>query len=408
MRDNSTLPQELIDAVTHILHDDEDRDALLKCSLVCSSWRLSSQRLLFRRVALALDGDDCKRLAQTLLSYLHLADYFRELQVYWYDDRSYGDRESRIEAHLAIDQSLLALQTIILLRLDWSLMTVDLRQSLRWVLMRPSITFLTLDITRNGGDPVDFFQHPLTQEDQGENDDEPRPDLEPRHLSHLNLGLRLAGNCHAYVDWFLGPRSHFEVSHIQTLRVDHLREGDGQALNRLLRAIGSSSVCVSNHLSWTQIASPEQGFDIKLELNPNIRVLRLTNIIVAEPLGEGGPSSFGLDWLLRFLSNIDIFNKVEQIGFDGFIGSEYMEARLRSGSGKIDRLLAGKFRELQKLNIMLRDPLGDWEDNCLMYTKISRGTRDAHPLLVERGVSVDARCKYCGYWQVVGGNMDLF
>ncbi|KAF8529961.1 hypothetical protein JB92DRAFT_2859020, partial [Gautieria morchelliformis] len=71
-----------------------------------------------------------------------------------------------------------------------SLMTVDLRQSLRWLLMLPSITFLTLDITWYGsGPPVDFFHDPLAPEDEEENDDESRPDLKRRHLSHLNLGV---------------------------------------------------------------------------------------------------------------------------------------------------------------------------------------------------------------------------
>ncbi|KAF8479447.1 hypothetical protein JB92DRAFT_1810059 [Gautieria morchelliformis] len=249
MRDNSTLPQELIDAITDNLQDVRDRDALLACSLVRSSWRLSSQRLLFRRVVLVLDRDDCKRLAQTLLSYPHLANYFRELQVRWYDLWSYKNRENWIEAHQAIDQSLLAavlrklgkLQSITLYRLDWSLMTVDLRQSLRWVLMLPSITFLILDITRDESNPVDFFPHPLALEDQGGND-ESRPALERRQLSDLNLCLGSAGNCDAYVDWFLGPRSRFDVSHIQTLRVDRLREVDEQALNHLLCTIGSSLI----------------------------------------------------------------------------------------------------------------------------------------------------------------------
>ncbi|KAF8479449.1 hypothetical protein JB92DRAFT_2837796 [Gautieria morchelliformis] len=417
MRDNSRLPRELIDAVTDILHNDDDRDALLTCSLVCSSWRLSSQRLLFRRVALALDRDDCKRLAQTLLSYPHLADYFRELQVYWYGYRPYEDRESRIEAHLAIDQSPLAavlrklsklgkLQTIILYRLDWSLMTVDLRQSLRWVLMLPSITFLTLDIACYESDPVDLFQHPLTQEDQGENDDEQRPDLEPRHLSQLNLGLGSAGNCHAYVDWFLGPRSRFEVSHIQTLRVDNLREGDGQALNCLLRAIGSSLKHLEFYVpSKERMQSPEQGFNINLELNPNIRVLRLTNISLAEPLGDVDPRSIGMDWLLRFFSNIGTSNKIEQIQLEGLIGTEYRERCSRSGWVQFDRLLAGKFRKLQKLDIML---WATWhENNWFMYTMISLNIRDAHLLLVERGVSVDVWCEY-GEWWVVGNDLDLF
>ncbi|KAF8479451.1 hypothetical protein JB92DRAFT_1810116 [Gautieria morchelliformis] len=323
MRDNSRLPRELIDAVTDILHNDYDHKSLLACSLVCRSWRPSSQRLLFRRVALPLDGDDCEELDQTLLNSPHLADYIIELKVYW-DEFMRSEREYRVEVHLEIDQSFAAavlrklskLQKIELYQLDWSLMTVDLRQSLRWVLMRPSVTFLTLNITHDESDSVDFFQHP--QEDEEENDDEPSPDLEPRHLSHLNLGLGFVGNCHAYVDWFLGPRSRFEVSHIQTLRVDHLREDDERGFNRLLHAIGSSLKHLEFHVPFKgRMPSPEQGFDINLEFNPNIRVLRLTNITFAMPLGEMYPESLGMNWLLRFLSNIDASNNLNQIGFEG-------------------------------------------------------------------------------------------
>ncbi|KAF8479445.1 hypothetical protein JB92DRAFT_1809975 [Gautieria morchelliformis] len=195
MRDYSTLSQELIDAVIEILYNDNDRDGLLACSLVCRSWLPLSQRRLFRRVALALDRGDCKQLHKILRSSPHLSDYIRELQVYW-DTFLYSCSASRAYAYRIIDQFLPAqvlrelrkLQRIELCKLDWSLLTEGLRQSLRWVLMLPSITFLTLDITRDKSDSVYFFRYPLTREDQGENN-KSRPALERRHLSHLNLGI---------------------------------------------------------------------------------------------------------------------------------------------------------------------------------------------------------------------------
>ncbi|KAF8518327.1 hypothetical protein JB92DRAFT_2903521 [Gautieria morchelliformis] len=394
MRDNNTLPQELIDAITDNLQDVRDRDALLACSLVRSSWRRSSQRLLFRRAYLALDRDDYKRLAQTLLSYPHLSNYFRELQVCWYDYRSYEDRKSRIEAHQAMDQSLFAavlrklgnLQTIILYRLDWSLMTVDLRQSLRWVLMLPSITFLTLDITRDESNPVDFFQ-PLALEDQGEND-ESRPALERRQLSDLNLCLGSAGNCDAYVDWFLEPRSRFDVSHIQILRVAGLREVDEQALNHLLHTIGSSLIYLGFRVPIkVDLSSPELGFDIKF--TPNIRFLCLTNISIGLGDSEMHLETFGMDWLLRLLSNLGTSNKLEQIKLEALIGTKYREACSPSRWGQIDRLLAGNFRKLQTLDITL---WATWADRQNAYSGISKGIRKAHPLLVKRGVSVYVGC----------------
>ncbi|KAF8483249.1 hypothetical protein JB92DRAFT_3031995 [Gautieria morchelliformis] len=121
----------------------------------------------------------------------------------------------------AVLRKLSKLQKIILYRLDWSLMTVDLHQSIRWVLMLPSITFLTLDIICDESGPVDFFQHPVALDDQGKNDDESRPALERRHLSHLNLGVahtvfgcrssaqrrRTSSKPHASHNWQLAQRS---------------------------------------------------------------------------------------------------------------------------------------------------------------------------------------------------------
>ncbi|KAF8508005.1 hypothetical protein JB92DRAFT_3121338 [Gautieria morchelliformis] len=421
MRDYSRLPRELIDTVTDILYNDYDIDGLLACSLVCRSWLPSSQRLLFRQVAFPPDRGDSEELAQTLISSPHLADYVIELKVYWDEFWRWQREYYRVQVHGDIDQSFAAavlrklskLQRIELYQLDWSILTVDLRQSLRWVLMLPSVTFLTLNITHHESDSVDFFQHPLTQEDEEENDDEPKPDLEPRHLSHLNLGLGFVGNCHAYVDWFLGPRSRFEVSHIQTLRVDHLREDDERGLNRLLRAIGSSLKHLELRVPLKgdmRLALPELGFDIKLEFTPNIRVLRLTNISIAVPLGEMYPESFGMNWLLRFLSNIDTSNKLEQIELKGLIGTEHEEACSPSGWGRVDCLLAGKFRKLQKLDIMLWSP---WEDEIDReryddaYGEIAWCMFGAHPLLLERGVSVNVRCEF-GEWWEVEEDMDLF
>ena len=78
------------------------------------------------------------------------------------------------------------------------------------------------------------FRDLLTRGDQ--EDDESR---ERSYLSHLDLNLGITGNCGLYVDWFLGPQSPFEISHIQTLRVANLDYKDEEALNHLFRTIGS-------------------------------------------------------------------------------------------------------------------------------------------------------------------------
>ncbi|KAF8494028.1 hypothetical protein JB92DRAFT_2997329 [Gautieria morchelliformis] len=241
----SRLPRELIDAITDNLH--EDHGALLACSLVCRSWLLSSQRHLFRRVTFALDEDDCEQLSQVLLDSPHLPNYIRELEVRVRADQC-GTTERAI-VYRPPDQSLSAaalrklseLQSIQLCNLEMGKLTVDLCQSLRWILLLPSLTSLT--------HCIELLQDLLTRGDQ--EDDEP---WERSYLSHLNLELAMEGNLDLYVDWFLGPRSPFEISHIQNLRVDLLKDKDEKALNRLLRTIGSSLIQVEFYvpdpISW--------------------------------------------------------------------------------------------------------------------------------------------------------------
>jgi hypothetical protein len=157
----------------------------------------------------------------------------------------------------SIDSDLLALGKL----------PVDLHQSLRGVFLLPSLTSLTLDISEP--ERVSFVslachaeslmdlsltcvvlpswqvQDLLMPEDQEENDDKPR---ERSRLSRLNLYLdnRRGNYCRSHIDWFLGPRSPFEMSHIQTLHISYLEGNDEEAFNRLLRTIG----CSLKHLEF--------------------------------------------------------------------------------------------------------------------------------------------------------------
>ncbi|KAF8504128.1 hypothetical protein JB92DRAFT_2969062, partial [Gautieria morchelliformis] len=201
------------------------------------------------------------------------------------------------------------------------------------------------------------------------------------YLSHQNLELAMEGNVDLYVGWFLGPRSPFEISHIRNLRVDLLKDKDEKALNRLLRAIGSSLIQVEFHLPFNEL-----GFDIKLEYNSNIGFLSLTNIDIDE---VGAVGSFGTAWLQRFLSNIDTSNKLELIELGlAFDSHTFEEAYSAPGWGQIDCILSGKFLKLEQLNMELllsTDPE--------VYNEFEQCMLDALPLLVKRGVSVDVWCK---------------
>ncbi|KAF8503086.1 hypothetical protein JB92DRAFT_817139 [Gautieria morchelliformis] len=170
----------------------------------------------FQRVTFALNKDRCKQLAQTLLDSPHLADYTRELEV-----RVLEDRWARQRPFVDPDQSLPAaalckiskLQSIQLYDLEMAKLTVDLHQSLRWVLLLPSLTSLTpciglyeninfvslachaeslMGLLRTcvilpSWQLQDVFKLPRGDQE----DDEPR---ERSYLSYLNLGFALEGN----------------------------------------------------------------------------------------------------------------------------------------------------------------------------------------------------------------------
>ncbi|KAF8495348.1 hypothetical protein JB92DRAFT_3143895 [Gautieria morchelliformis] len=379
----SRLPQELIDAVTDNLH--EDHGALLACSLVCRSWLPSSQRHLFWRVTFALDKDRCEQLAQGLLNSPHLANYIRELEIRKLDVRVAGNHWTR-ERGFDPNQSLPAaalrkfrkLQSIHLYNLDMDDLTVDLRQSLRWVLLLPSLTSLKHRIGQD--ENSNFLQDLLTRGDQ--EDDEPR---ERSYLSHLDLELSRKGNLGLHVDWFLGPRSPFEVSHIQNLRVACLDKKDEEALNRLFRTIGGSLKQVEFSVPYRPYnggLDPELAFDVKLEYNSNIRFLSLTDVAIDAV--DSGPFGTAWFWLQRFLSNFDASNKIEQIYLEVIIyDTDAFREFVYSAAvwGQVDCILAEKFRKLEKLDI-----------NALLmapeYGEIKESILDGLPMLDRRGVSV--------------------
>ncbi|KAF8492133.1 translation initiation factor 2, alpha subunit [Gautieria morchelliformis] len=155
----------------------------------------------------------------------------------------------------------------------------------------------------------------MTRGGQEGNDDEPRP---RKRICLSRLSLDLAFDCRQHVDWFLEPRSPFEISHIQTLRIAHSEEddADAEALNLLSRTIGSSlkhlEFYVPDSEEIPRLAVQNLHSNINLEFNTNISFLRVTNIDCME-FDVIYSDSFGQALLLRLLSNIDTSNKLEQI-----------------------------------------------------------------------------------------------
>ncbi|KAF8532514.1 hypothetical protein JB92DRAFT_3103574 [Gautieria morchelliformis] len=315
----------------------------------------------------------------------HLTNYIRELEVrvdanHWTrEGRSVDPDQSRLAAAL---RRLSKLQSIELYDLEMGKLTVDLCQSLRWVLLLPSLTSLKYCIGQHGN--INFLQDLLTRGDQ--EDDEPR---ERSHLSHLNLDLEMEGNLDLYVDWVLGPRSPFEISHIDHLRINLLTKKDEKALNTLFRTIGGSLNEVALGVPYHGLLYPKLAFDIKLEYNSNIRFLSL-NYVSIGTLRPVDLKSFGIAWLLRFLSNFDASNKIEHIDLQLVILDidTFREVCSAAIWGQVDCILAKKF--LKPEEVVIREVLATSADPEV-YSEFEECMLHAFPLLVERGVDVDVR-----------------
>jgi hypothetical protein len=281
----SRLPQELIYAIVDNLQSPwcefpggwraDSHDDLRACSLVCRSWLPLCQRRLFQSIRIS-SGRCCRdrpvrsfssaRLGRLLHNSPHLAGYIREMKL---SDRCLGCRKSWMEVDETLPlvlRKLGNLQKLEFWELHWTTFTVDLRQSLRWVLQLPSITMLKMHGGHFGSldELSNFISHArgltrlalsgmgnswpdevaLMSGNQEDMENERRLDWDKRgRLSELHLmSSRLLDTVH--VDWLLGPRSPAEVSYVQTLHIHPL----GYAVDRLLRTIGSSLEFLKIHL----------------------------------------------------------------------------------------------------------------------------------------------------------------
>jgi hypothetical protein len=122
-----------------------------------------------------------------------------------------------------------------------------------------------------------------------------------------------------------------------------------------------------------------------MDSNSNLRFLHLTRVDI-EKYRAGDCGSYGMAWLLRFLSNFDASNKLEWIRLEVIISPcWFREACSAAGWGQVDCILAEKFQNLQWLGI---DILTGWA-GLETHDEIRACMADAHPLLVERGVEVE-------------------
>jgi hypothetical protein len=262
------LPQELIDTIIENLGE----WALRSCSLVCSSWLLSTRRRLFPRIVLVPPHNSGprpllygQRLHNLLLKSPHIATYIRELELY--EGQSIKDL-----AWIGSDQSLPLvlgmlkdLTRIELRRLEWNTLPPALRQSIQNVLALPSLQFLKMEHS-NFASLDDFsallshaksltdlslgdinthhrFWEPLSLEGSSQRRDAKEPEVySHRRTPLLNLHL-ITDDFSWFVDWVLGSQSPLDVSRVHTLHLNYICPSAVHNVNRLLHAIGDSLKC---------------------------------------------------------------------------------------------------------------------------------------------------------------------
>ncbi|KIM91592.1 hypothetical protein PILCRDRAFT_810871 [Piloderma croceum F 1598] len=411
------LPQELIDIIIDYLPFGYG-----SCALVCRSWLPAAHRNLFHRVVLPPPNDFyysrpddvpySKRLDQVLLKSPHISEYIRELEVYDSRDDNWIGTDPTLPRLLP---KLTNLTRIKFRRLHQRNVPSGLKQSIYSVLELPSLTHVELEKATfaNIDDLKDLLSHakystnlslndvsvlsdePLTHvgEDKGPAEAEVEEHgLHSRLQSNL-VSLRLSLNHHhsAFLDWLIGPRSPWDVSHMHTLQVLSSYLDDTDVTNRLLKAIGNS--LRHFHLLVPYILSNPSPYrsdtnsntDFNFESNSGIKFHYLTDIIRTKSRQVTEP----LPWLLRFLSNIGKFNQIEEIKLEVEIPDCDDGPVEWSDWEEVDCLLAGAhFESLRKLNILLlpratstREWLLDGRRNLVRNL----------PLLGARGILVNVR-----------------
>jgi hypothetical protein len=256
------LAQELIDAIISNFQD--SKWDLRNFTLICRQWLHPTRRYLFRDIHLPAlahyhDGRGppssgvpySKRLYSILQESPHLAEYIREVAVY---DAKYLSEQDWIRTDKTLPfllQMLVKLQKIHFHRLDWRDFSSSdpLKQSICSVLGLPTLS--TLEISGGGyfigmNELESFLCHAKYLNRLSitgcatwcRGDSEAGQVLEPLNQTQL-VDLQL--NCfqfEIFINWLLGPRSVFTVSHVTALDIHGV--SDGKVINPLLHAIGGS------------------------------------------------------------------------------------------------------------------------------------------------------------------------
>ncbi|KAF8510327.1 hypothetical protein JB92DRAFT_3144427 [Gautieria morchelliformis] len=339
---NNRLPRELIDEIMgHVDKEDGiSHYDLWACSLVCRFWLPSSQRRLFHRIYLRPRFPtlyaQIQRLDQVLLNSPHLISYIRTMELHdlsscgcsTCDDPGCPRSILMWKSLSPLLRKLTHVQELKILGLTWSLLPGDLRQSLCQVLELPSMEILcicrgqftcmddftnlinhargitglsltsvdtsapvpaSLLETKQGEDSLLFLliqfivfgrraqrKTVSTKPQSTGEDNEQRFERNRIHLTRLELR---SGSDHSpFISWLVGPRSHFDISHIHALHIG-FRDTKAATLNRLLRAIGSSLKHLLIKIEFDTVSD-----QLDLAFNMNIEVLHVRATIARNSL----------------------------------------------------------------------------------------------------------------------------
>ncbi|KAF8506113.1 hypothetical protein JB92DRAFT_751842 [Gautieria morchelliformis] len=193
------------------------------------------------------------------------------------------------------------------------------------------------------------------------------------HLTRLDMRW----NNSTFDNWFLGPRSHVDVSHVHTLHI-HLPRTEDDCVNLLLCAIGSSLKHVFFILPYTFPVL------VNLAFNVNIEFLSLVYVYMGDEC---------LSALSRVLSTVDASNHMHHIEL------RVRPLWLRYGPSvdwatwaawdEVYSVLAGphfRFLRVLYINAITVYARGNSHDDTLLQT--FKDMAAAHPLLATRGVRV--------------------
>ncbi|KAJ3548175.1 hypothetical protein NMY22_g1364 [Coprinellus aureogranulatus] len=319
------LPAEVLDHVFDVL--DGDTEAIKTCTLVCNKWRVLSQPLLFRSIVLATeDLSQSIEFQQFMLQSPNIRAGVREITVHFPDLASWPP-DRKLAANLMADiLELLPRPESLRLygarfsdyRVKWSRLSNHLKNSIKTILHRPTMTHLLIDgwvLDVNHPQFNDIFStasHSLTSislldiSDGIWNPlDVPQPPASRLALEKLTVSNTFNKDL-KMIEWLCRPESIFDLQQLKTLHVVESRDDDTVSL--LASTIGASLERLEVNISYT----PQES--IGLNHSTGLRSLSLSFGVFYTELYYSS-----IPWLCETLDTVPQDNQIEELSLSLYI-----------------------------------------------------------------------------------------